>query len=73
MQRRTRDRVELIQELAEDGCTVEDVMHFGGFPSKDALSLFCRRWGLNEIYLSLPAEARDCDRGQNQYVTREFV
>lgn len=73
MQRRTRARVELIRDLAEDGCTVEDIVHFAGFPNRDALSLFCRRHGLRDLYASLPAEAGDTERGQNQYVKREFV
>lgn len=47
-------RAEDVRFLAEQGATLEEVVTRGGFPSKDALWVFCKRRGMRELYMSLP-------------------
>lgn len=55
MQANTRRKHDAVRECARANATISETMERAGFPSKDALWVFCKRWGLRDEYAAMRA------------------
>lgn len=55
MQSNTRRKYDAVRECARANATVAETVERAGFPSKEALWVFCKRWELRDEYAAMRA------------------